>query len=96
MVGLASDMLSPLSALSPRSGRTCKHGAEEATDLVERIVLVASVAEGVLMDAAADFTRGCWHSMAHGAASLGGSEAGQHGRATGQLGPWFRSWSPAS
>jgi hypothetical protein len=28
---------------------------EEATDLVERIVLVASVAEGVLLDAAADF-----------------------------------------
>ena len=28
--------------------------AEQATDLVERIVLVASVAEGVLLDAAAD------------------------------------------
>ena len=29
--------------------------AEEATDLVERIGLMASVAEGVLLDSAADF-----------------------------------------
>ena len=29
--------------------------AEQATDLVERVVLVAPVADGVLLDAAADF-----------------------------------------
>jgi hypothetical protein len=69
MGGLASDMLSPLSAVSAtpeaavpasmvRSGelglltfRQVSHTVtEEATDLVERIVLVASVAKGVLLD----------------------------------------------
>jgi hypothetical protein len=32
--------------------------AEEAADLVERVVLVGSVAEGVLLDATADFIDG--------------------------------------
>ena len=54
-VGVAGVEAPVLSLACWRVGEVLDAVAEEAADLVERVVLVAAVAEGVLLDPAADF-----------------------------------------